>query len=126
MINTYTPLTDHEREKIKEVINYILQNYKTEIMLDDIARIAIYSQTAFYHFFNEHTRKTFVQFLIDVRISKACKLLRNTDINVSHICYDCRFNNVSNFNRQFKKSTGLSPTAYIKKYKHRLEMEMEY
>lgn len=125
-INTYTPLTDHESVKINEVINYILQNYKKEIMLEDVARIANYSQAAFCHFFKQHTRKTFVQFLIEVRISKACKLLRNTDMNVSQICYDCGFNNVSNFNRQFKKSTGLSPTAYIKKYKHRLEMEMEY
>src|SRR5690625_6031619 len=80
-------------------------------MLEDVARIANYSQAAFCHFFKQHTRKTFVQFLIEVRISKACKLLRNTDMNVSQICYDCGFNNVSNFNRQFKKSTGLSPRS---------------
>lgn len=125
-VNTYSPLTDHESEKVNEVINYILQNYKEDIKLEDVAKIANYSQAAFCHFFKQHTRKTFVQFLIEVRVSKACKLLRNTNMNVSQICYECGFNNVSNFNRQFKKITSFSPTSYTKKYKQRIETEMAY
>lgn len=124
-VNTHTPMSDHESEKVNMVINYILDNYKEEIKLEDVANIANYSQAAFCHFFKQHTRKTFVQFLIEVRVSKACKMLRNSDLNVSQICYDCGFNNVSNFNRQFKKITGLSPTSYTKKYKQRFELEAE-
>lgn len=123
-VNTHSPLSDHESEKINDVINYILQNYQDDIKLADVSNIANYSQAAFCHFFKQHTRKTFVQFLIEVRVSKACKMLRNSDLNVSQICYDCGFNNVSNFNRQFKKITGLSPTAYTKKYKTRFELEV--
>lgn len=122
-VNTHTPMSDQESLKVNEVINYILDNYKEDIKLEDVANIANYSQAAFCHFFKQHTRKTFVQFLIEVRVSKACKMLRNSDLNVSQICYDCGFNNVSNFNRQFKKITGLSPTAYTKKFKQRFELE---
>jgi AraC-like DNA-binding protein len=116
-VNTHTPLSDHESEKVNDVINFILQNFKEDIKLEDVANIANYSQAAFCHFFKQHTRKTFVQFLIEVRVSKACTLLRNSNMNVSQICYDCGFNNVSNFNRQFKKITGLAPTSYIRKFK---------
>lgn len=125
-VNTHSPLTDQESEKINEVINFIFEHFKEDIKLEDVANIANYSQAAFCHFFKQHTRKTFVQFLIEVRISKACKLLRSSDLNVSQICYDCGFNNVSNFNRQFKKITGLAPTAYTKKYKQRIEFEPAY
>lgn len=122
-VNTHSPLSDHESEKINDVINYILQNYSEDIKLADVATIANYSQAAFCHFFKQHTRKTFIQFLIEVRVSKACKMLRSSDLNVSQICYDSGFNNVSNFNRHFKKITGLSPTAYTKKYKSTIEFE---
>lgn len=125
-VNTHTPLSDRESEKVNEVINFIIQNYRDDIKLEDVANIANYSQAAFCHFFKQHTRKTFVQFLIEVRVSKACKMLRNSDMNVSQICYDCGFNNVSNFNRQFKKITGLSPTAYTRKYKQRFELESAF
>ncbi len=120
-INSPEPLSDNENHKINEVINYIFMNYKDNIKLEDAANIANYSQAAFCHFFKQHTRKTFIQFLIEVRVSKACKMLRDSELNVSQICYECGFNNVSNFNRQFKKVTGLSPTAYVKKYEERVE-----
>jgi len=116
-VNSPFPLTDNENQKVNEVINYIYTNYKKDIKLEEVARIANYSQAAFCHFFKQRTRKTFIQFLIEVRVSQACKLLRNSDLNVSEICYESGFNNVSNFNRQFKKVTGMNPTAYLRKYK---------
>ncbi|MEX1010502.1 MAG: AraC family transcriptional regulator [Balneolaceae bacterium] len=115
-VSTPDPLTDNENRRVNDVITYIFSNYKRDIKLKEVALIANYSPAAFCHFFKQRTRKTFTQFLNEVRVSQACKLLRNTDLNVSQICYDSGFNNVSNFNRQFKKVTGLSPTAYLKKY----------
>lgn len=120
-VNRPEPLSDNENHKVNEVINYIFTNFKKNIKLEDAANIANYSQAAFCHFFKQHTRKTFIQFLIEVRVSKACKMLQKDQLNVSQICYECGFNNVSNFNRQFKKVTGLSPTAYVKKYEERVE-----
>lgn len=116
-MSTSVPLSDQKNRKVNKVFNYILDHFHEDIKLEDVANIANYSQAAFCHFFKEHTQKTFVQFLIEVRISNACKMLRNTDYNISQICYESGFNNVSNFNRQFKKLIKMSPSAYIKNYK---------
>lgn len=121
-VNSPEPLTDNENHKVNEVINYIFNHYKDDIKLEDVARVANYSQAAFCHFFKQRTRKTFTQFLNEVRVSKACKLLNNSDLNISQVCYESGFNNVSNFNRQFKKVIGLSPSGYTKKYNHSLEV----
>ena len=116
-MSSSVPLSDQKNKKVNKVFNYILDHFHEDIKLEDVATIANYSQAAFCHFFKDHTQKTFVQFLIEVRISNACKMLRNTDYNISQICYESGFNNVSNFNRQFKKLIGMSPSAYIKNYK---------
>lgn len=124
-VNSPQPLTDNDNQKVNEVINYIFSNFKKDIKLEEVAKIANYSQAAFCHFFKQRTRKTFIEFLIEVRVSQACKLLRNSGLNVSEICYESGFNNVSNFNRQFKKVTGMNPTAYKKKYKGTVENKTE-
>ncbi|MEX0647797.1 MAG: AraC family transcriptional regulator [Balneolaceae bacterium] len=118
-MNTPVPLSDLKNQKVNKVFNYIINNFHKDIKLEDVAKVANYSQAAFCHFFKQHTQKTFVQFLIELRVSNACKMLRNSDFNISQICYECGFNNVSNFNRQFKKITGVSPSAYIKKYEEK-------
>ncbi|HKK45039.1 MAG TPA: AraC family transcriptional regulator [Balneolaceae bacterium] len=112
-----SPPSDKESERINNVINYILNHYKEDIPLQTIAEVANYSKAAFCRFFKKRTRKTFSEFLNEVRISQACKLLRNSDLNISQICYESGYNNVSNFNRQFKKLTGTTPKSYSKKYK---------
>lgn len=112
-----SPPSDKESERINNVINYILNHYKEDIPLEAIAEVANYSKAAFCRFFKKRTRKTFSEFLNEVRISQACKLLRNSDLNISQICYESGYNNVSNFNRQFKKLTGTTPKSYSKKYK---------
>lgn len=110
------PPSDQESKRANDVINYILTHYKEDIELKTIAGIANYSKAAFCRFFKQRTRKTFSQFLNEVRISHACKLLRKTDLNISQICYESGYNNISNFNRQFKKNTGLTPREYVQKY----------
>ena len=115
-ISHQIPTSDQKNQKVNKVINYIIDNFHKDIKLEDVAKVANYSQAAFCHFFKQHTQKTFVQFLIELRVSNACKMLRNSDFNISQICYECGFNNVSNFNRQFKKITGLCPSDYVKKY----------
>ena len=59
-------------------------------------------------------RKTYVSFLNEIRVANACKLLRNEDLSVAMVAYECGFNNLSNFNRNFKKVRGCSPTEYRK------------
>jgi AraC-like DNA-binding protein len=109
------PPSDKESKRIDDVINYILTHYHDDISLEKIAGVANYSKASFCRFFKQRTRKTFSEFLNEVRISKACKALRNSDLNISQICYESGFNNISNFNRQFKEYTGVTPSSYANK-----------
>lgn len=115
-VSNIQPPTDKESERINNVINYILSHYKEDIELGTIADIANYSKAAFCRFFKQRTRKTFTQFLNEVRVAQACKLLRNTDLNISQVGFESGYNNVSNFNRQFKRITDTTPKKYIEKF----------
>lgn len=115
-VSNIQPPSDKESERINNVINYILNHYKEDIELGTIAEIANYSKAAFCRFFKQRTRKTFTQFLNEVRIAQACRLLRDTDLNISQIGFESGYNNVSNFNRQFKRITDTTPKKYVEKF----------
>ena len=70
------------------------------------------SESAFSHFFKKRTNRSFIDFLNDIRIGNAAKMLYETSNTISEICYASGFNNVSNFNRLFKKKKGQTPTEY--------------
>ncbi len=105
---------DHRR--LERVFSYILEQYHTQITLDDVANIASLTPGAFCRFFRQHTRKTFSTLLNEVRIEHACRHLRESKQSISQTAYICGFTNLSNFNRQFKTITGLSPSDYIRRY----------
>ncbi|WP_341214743.1 AraC family transcriptional regulator [uncultured Wocania sp.] len=102
------------RTNLAEVYEYIIKNFKNRITLEDVANIACMNPTAFSRVFKRVNRKTFSEYLNEVRIGYACKLLMEEKYNISEICFESGFNNISNFNRQFKKTTNYSPTEYIK------------
>lgn len=99
-------------DRITKVHQYIMTNFRRNISLLDVAEVANMSITSFCRFFKACTRKSFSHFLNEIRIGYACKLLLEEKQNISQICFDCGFNNMSNFNRQFKKITGKSPLQY--------------
>jgi len=99
---------------LNKVFQFTLNNFQEEIPLDKVSEMAHMSAASFCRFFKKRTRKTYISFLNEVRIQEACKLLLNPDLNISQICYDVGFNNISNFNRQFKKITGFTPKTYSK------------
>lgn len=101
-------------EKITQVCDYIMKNFTMNLSLNEVAEIANMSPNAFCHFFKHRTRKTFVNFLNEVRIGYACKLLSGDQYNISEICYMSGFQNLSNFNRQFKKTVNKTPLEYKK------------
>jgi AraC-like DNA-binding protein len=72
------------------------------------------SSSAFCRFFEQSTGKTLFQYLKEVRIGYACKLLQETDMSISSICYESGFNNFSHFNNQFKEVNTVSPGEYRK------------
>ncbi|MEC3880596.1 AraC family transcriptional regulator [Parapedobacter sp. 10938] len=102
--------------RINKVCTYTLSNYKKEINLEEIAAIANLSVTSFCRYFKLMTKKTFYDFLIEIRISHACRLLVEDILPTEVICFECGFNNVSNFYRHFKKITDMTPLEYKKKY----------
>lgn len=104
---------DHQR--LENVFNFILTHYANVITLDDIADVANLTPHAFCRFLRTHTRKTFSQLLNEVRIEHACRLLKDSTQSVSQIAFACGYSNLSNFNRQFKQVTGMTPREYIKK-----------
>lgn len=99
-------------EKITKVCDYIMKNFTKDISLHEVAKIANMSPNTFCLFFKQRTRKTFVNFLNEVRIGYACKLLSGDQYNISEICYMSGFQNLSNFNRQFKKNMSKTPLQY--------------
>lgn len=105
-------------QRINKVCNYTLSNYKKEITLDEIASISNLSVTSFCRYFKLITKKTYYDFLIEIRISQACRQLIEDKLPTEVICFECGFNNVSNFYRHFKKITKMTPLEYKKKYLH--------
>ncbi len=110
------PLYIRHRDAIYNAIKYIEENYTEDIAMDDVVKVSMLSQSYFSYLFKSITRKTFVEYLNGIRISKAMELLRTTDRRVLDICLDVGFNNVNHFNKLFKQHTGVSPMQYRKKY----------
>lgn len=101
-----------QSKRMTDVINYITLHYKENISLKEIAEVANMTPQAFCKYFKEATKKTFVEFVNEIRLSYACKLMFDVNYNISQICYESGFNSLTNFNRQFRKVTNMSPIAY--------------
>ena len=113
--NMEHPASAKESQRMTTIFQYLIQNFSKPISLNDIAAQANMSPNAFCRLFKTRTKKTFSRFLLEMRISHACKLLADTDNMISDIYYDCGFTNSSHFNRYFKQITGESPMNYRKK-----------
>lgn len=102
------------RSAIISAIDYINENYKSELHLEDICKYALMSKTNFCYIFKTLTSKTFTEYLIHIRIQKAVEALLKTDETITQICYDVGFKDVTHFCRTFKKVVGVSPKYYKK------------
>lgn len=105
-----------ENKRIRTVEEYIDRNFKSEIRLKVISEMAGMTPAAFSRYFHTHTGKTISDYIIDVRLGHAARNLVDSTLSIAEICYDCGFNNISNFNRIFKKKKGCSPTAFRENY----------
>jgi AraC-like DNA-binding protein len=99
-------------ERINQVYEYVMNHFLEDISLEKAAQIANMNVAAFCRFFKTTTKKTFVQFLTDIRIGYACKLLQDTNMNINQVCYESGFNNISHFNRKFRQFTAKTPQEY--------------
>ena len=99
-------------DRFSKVTEYIMRNFDSDITLPEVAAVSNMAVTTFCNFFKEHYRQTFVEYLNTVRIGHACKLLTEEDQKIFEVAYECGFNNLANFNRQFKKMKRMSPSEY--------------
>lgn len=102
--------------RLNDICNYTLSNYKNDISLEQIAELSNLSITSFCRYFKLMTNKTYHNFLTEIRISHACRALVEDKLPVQVICFECGFNNLSNFYRHFKKITGVTPYDYKQTY----------
>lgn len=102
--------------RIKKVKDFIANNYTEPLRLEDLASMVGMTPTAFSRFFKLHTNKTLSNYIIDIRLGHAIRGLVDTQMTCSEICYMCGFNNLSNFNRLFKKKKGCTPLEFRDKY----------
>lgn len=107
-------LSEKDGSRMDRVMQFLLENRFQAISLEDVAEKANLSKEAFCRFFKLRTRKTFTQYLQQLRINEAQKLLQETDLGISEIAYKVGFENLSYFNRSFKSITGKTPREFKK------------
>jgi len=108
---------DSLSRRIRIVDTYLKENFAREISLKEVAQLANMSEVAFSRFFSQHAGKNFTEYLTDIRIGKITRLLVDSSKTISEICYECGYNNMSNFNRTFKKKKGCSPREFREMYR---------
>ena len=101
-----------ESRRVRKVQEFINVHYNEEIRLEDCAAMVGMSPSAFSRFFKLHTGRTLMDYIIDIRLGNAARLLVDTTMGISEISYACGFNNLSNFNRAFKARRGYTPRDF--------------
>ncbi|HWI93057.1 MAG TPA: AraC family transcriptional regulator [Flavisolibacter sp.] len=109
-------LIDAEKDRINAIYEYSIKNFKRKIQLEEIAEVANISPNSFCRYFKSRTRKTYSQFLIELRVGYACKLLIENNQCIKRLCYESGFNNFTSFHKYFKMITGKSPLVYQKEF----------
>lgn len=99
-------------KRMSDVYSFVRENYFKPVSLNKAAKIARMSPFSFSRYFKKHSGAGFVEYLNRVRTNKACYLLRETEYQVHDIAMECGFASISNFNKQFKKTEGLSPREF--------------
>lgn len=112
------PFWQDETGPMQKALKFIMQNFQRHICIDDLLQITNMSNTAFYAAFKTTYRMNFKEYLLNIRVGYACKLLTDSGKNISAIAYESGFENISNFNRQFKKIKGNTPSDYLAQIKN--------
>lgn len=114
--------TEAETDRMNKVYAFIMKNFHRKILLEEVASIASMTCTSFSRYFKSRVNQSFSDFLKEIRIEYACKLLKEGKKNIDRIGYECGFQSLTNFNKQFKKVTGKQPYQYRSEY-HRMAVD---
>lgn len=111
-----------DSRRVQKVQEYINAHYRKEIRLNQLADIAGMTSVSFSRFFKLRTGKNLSDYIIDIRLGFATRLLVDSTMSIAEICYDCGFNNLSNFNRIFKKKKECSPKEFRENYRKKKKL----
>ncbi len=103
-------------DRIQLFYNFIQENYANKITLDQVSSMLNMSKVSFNRFIKKSTERTFVEYLNDIRVENASRMLAEEEQGISEIAYKCGFHNIANFNRIFKKTKGCTPSQYRKEF----------
>ncbi len=106
-----------ETDRIQLVHDYVLGHFHDHINLETVADLAGMTPSAFCRYFKMRANKTFSDFVSEVRVGHACKLLIDGSLSVTQVSYESGYRTLSNFNRQFKEVTGQTPSSYVRTYR---------
>jgi AraC-like DNA-binding protein len=121
----YVPSLDQDAPRIIQmVMSYILDNFKDTVSLSEAAEIAAMSESSFSRFFKKNSGNNFVDYVRKLRVSHACKILSETNIPITEVCFEVGYNNISNFNRHFLVERGMTPSQYRKMSARKFTAEM--
>lgn len=104
----------YELDNINRVIDFFQENYSRQYSLDEVARLANFSPYYFIRIFKEYTGKSPYEFLLDIKLNEACRLLKEKNKSITEITHLCGFGNSSHFSTLFKRKVGVSPSEYRK------------
>jgi AraC-like DNA-binding protein len=107
---------ESENKRINAIYNYTLKNFQRKIQLAEVAEIAGMIPNSFCRYFKHYTGKSYFDFLTDIRIGYACKLLVENKLSVKQVCYECGYRNFSCFHKIFKEITGRTPMLYKQQF----------
>jgi len=110
------PFHANENTPMQKAMQYILQNFQKNANIDGILSYTKMSNTAFCMAFKKNYRMTFKEYILKIRVGYACNLLIDNSLNISEVAYNSGFENISNFNRQFKKIKGITPSQFRDEY----------
>lgn len=105
-------LSDTEGKRMGKIIDYTLENFDKIVSLGEVSGIANMTPNAFCRYFKQRTNKTYFVFLNEIKIERACRLLKNKELLIADVSEQCGFKNLSNFNRKFKEIKGITPSEY--------------
>ena len=107
----------YNSRRIERVMAYLNEHFQKNISLNDVAQLTNMAESAFSRFFKTRTGMTFIDSLTEIRLGHASRMLIDTTQSVSEIAYECGFNNISHFNRIFKKKKGCTPKEFKMSYR---------
>lgn len=115
----YVPniMNSEDKVRMEIIFQYIIKNYQNKIYLEEIASLVNLTPHSFCRYFKSRTTKAFSSYVNEVRVGNACKMLIEKRVTISQVSYNSGFNYLSNFNRQFRKIKGMTPSEFLRKYK---------